>query len=854
MAYTQISVTPGNHVGPYEILSSLGAGGMGEVYRARDTRLNREVALKILPPEMAGDPTRRQRFELEGRALAALNHPNIVAVYDVGENYFVSELVEGRPLCAGNPGLRNIIPIAIQIANGLAAAHEAGIVHRDLKPQNIFLTHDGRPKILDFGLAKLHEARGAADSTATMRTQPGMVMGTPGYMSPEQVRGLPADQRSDIFSFGVILSELLSGRRTFEGETPVEVMAAILKQDAPELPETVPPALRQIVAHCLEKEPKERFQSARDLAFALTQAAGGGSYGAGPKPRSARIRVRRGLAVAALIVGSVAATRWLWRDAGPAPWTGVLLQGPAMALDPRLSPDGNLMAFRVFEDGQTQVAIMNPDSGNVSVLTHRRDRGAVDQVSWSADGSQIYYGRLTDVPHGVYSIPALGGEERLLLEDANSPEALPDGSLLVTRLTGGVLGRLYRFWPETGRLVEFALEKPTHSAPASSRAAPGAREVFTYASPIGAAKRLALYAIDIATNAVRQASFGTEIRREPQAWTVTRDGKWLLAAFFSGSITQVMQIPSSGNAAGRVLFTTTSPVWYLEAGKGQSVFVNTVERPKEVLRLAAGSAAAERMTTIPVEGADQVLALPDGRAVALSTAGGRARLIALEERKNPVPLVNTQEATSPPMTLAGPGRIAFMIGPPPHTIAIADTTTGLINHRIAPGKGDIGGISASADGGTIYFCAGGTVWSVVSSGGEARAVCPGAYAVVDRSDRGLIVVRGQSSHIRMFHVPLDGGAEREIPLDRSTPVYGEHAGTFSSGSLDARGRLLVSLSPFDSWFNSLGILDTESGRIARVPVDRMSDHHSGVWTGDGSILFTETRMRALVWKFMPTQP
>ena len=202
----------------------------------------------------------------------ALNHPNIVAVYDVGEGYIVSELVDGEPLRGARLGLRKTIEAALQIASGLAAAHDAGIVHRDLKPANILLTRDGRPKILDFGLAKVQATRAAAaDATVTMRTEAGIVIGTPGYMSPEQVRGLATDHRSDIFSFGVILYELLAGRRAFQGETSLETMTAILKQEPPELPETVPAALRQIVAHCLEKDAGKRFQSAHDLRFALSQ-------------------------------------------------------------------------------------------------------------------------------------------------------------------------------------------------------------------------------------------------------------------------------------------------------------------------------------------------------------------------------------------------------------------------------------------------------------------------------------------------------------------------------------------------------------------------------------------------------
>ena len=272
------SLTPGTRLGPYEVVSPLGAGGMGEVYRARDPRLNRDVALKILPAEVAADPSRRQRFEIEARAVAALSHPNIVAVYDVGEGYIVSELVDGEPLRGARFGLRKTLDIAAQIASGLAAAHAAGVVHRDLKPENILLTRDGRAKILDFGLARMTQASGHPDTTVPAPlTGPGVVMGTVGYMSPEQVRGLDADHRSDIFSFGVVLHEMLGGARPFEGETAVDTMQAILREDAPDLPSTVPAGVRQVVSHCLEKDPAHRFQSARDLGFALRALAQGDS-------------------------------------------------------------------------------------------------------------------------------------------------------------------------------------------------------------------------------------------------------------------------------------------------------------------------------------------------------------------------------------------------------------------------------------------------------------------------------------------------------------------------------------------------------------------------------------------------
>src|ERR1700735_3971025 len=279
-------LTGGIKLGPYEIHTLLGAGGMGEVYRARDTRLDRTVAIKVLPAAFARDPERLRRFQQEAQAIAALNHPNILAIHDFGEHegspYIVTEFLEGETLRERlRPGamiVRKAIESAELIARGLAAAHDKGIVHRDLKPENIFITRDGRMKILDFGLSKLVRPESTADAaTLASQTEPGVMLGTVGYMSPEQVKGQNADQRSDLFSFGAILYEILSGNRAFHGETSVETMSAILREDPPDLTATnqiVPPLLERIVRHCLEKNPEERFQSARDVAFALGNLSG----------------------------------------------------------------------------------------------------------------------------------------------------------------------------------------------------------------------------------------------------------------------------------------------------------------------------------------------------------------------------------------------------------------------------------------------------------------------------------------------------------------------------------------------------------------------------------------------------
>src|SRR5687767_11652380 len=284
-----MSLIQGTKLGRYEIRSKIGAGGMGEVYHARDLDLGRDVAVKVLPATFSADGNRLHRFQQEACAAGALNHPNVLIVHDIGAHdgapYIVSELLEGETLrkrIGGTPlGQRRAIDYGLQIANGLAAAHEKGIIHRDLKPDNIFITNDGRVKILDFGLAKLTQLDGGQPQTdvPTRRvdTDPGVVMGTVGYMSPEQLKGRPVDQRSDIFSFGAILYEMLSGRRAFHGESAAETMSAILREDPPELSDTnknVSPSLERLVNHCLEKNPEARFHSARDVAFALEAVSG----------------------------------------------------------------------------------------------------------------------------------------------------------------------------------------------------------------------------------------------------------------------------------------------------------------------------------------------------------------------------------------------------------------------------------------------------------------------------------------------------------------------------------------------------------------------------------------------------
>jgi serine/threonine protein kinase/Tol biopolymer transport system component len=454
-----MALSPGTRLGPYEILAPLGAGGMGEVYRARDSRLRRDVAIKVLPRAFSADVDRLRRFEQEARAAAALNHPNILAVYDIGTAedapFIVSELLEGETLRerlnAGVLAVRKASDYASQIVRGLGAAHEKGITHRDLKPENVFITTDHRVKILDFGLAKLTQdppALGAATAMNTMAspTQPGVVLGTVGYMAPEQVRGLAVDHRADLFAFGAILYELLSGLRAFRRDTAAETMTAILNEDPPDLraaKPTMPPALARIVDRCLEKSPSARFQTASDLSFALDAV----SDTSGPSParlgssRAQRAWLGWGLAALLLLTLTPFAYEHVReRPTAPRlmrfqiPSTVEMSESGAIGL----SPDGRQLVFvGLGSDGLTRLWIRALDSLDVRPLPGS-ETAIGPPFFWSPDGRFIAF----DAGGKLKKLDVSGGPPQTLCDlpgVAVGGSWNRDGDLIVGQAPGGLL-------------------------------------------------------------------------------------------------------------------------------------------------------------------------------------------------------------------------------------------------------------------------------------------------------------------------------------------------------------------------------------------------------------------------------
>jgi Tol biopolymer transport system component len=422
---------PGSRLGPYEIIAPLGAGGMGEVYRARDPRLGREVALKVLPGEFSADPARRARFEQEARAAAALNHPNIVGLYDVGAeggvSYFVGELVAGETLTdviqRGPVPVRKLLDIAVQVADGMAAAHAARITHRDLKPANIMITPEGRVKILDFGLAKQTAIpTSSPDDTMTVQqTTPGMILGTVHYMSPEQARGEPADHRSDQFSFGLILYEMATGRKAFDKPQTIQTMSAILTDEPPPIETRVPEPLRWAIDRCLAKEPAERYESTSDLYRDLRSirdhlsTISSAVQAAVPLPAQRR-RPRWPLAVAvalALAVAGAIATLYL---AGPRLPDQAAYRFTPFAFgqggqsSPVWSPDGKAVAYAArpgMDTDPSQVFVRYLDAPTPAQVTHIAEQAS--PIAWAPDGKRILF-ESERAPAGIWSVSSVGGE------------------------------------------------------------------------------------------------------------------------------------------------------------------------------------------------------------------------------------------------------------------------------------------------------------------------------------------------------------------------------------------------------------------------------------------------------------
>jgi serine/threonine protein kinase len=535
-------IESGARLGPYEIVSRIGAGGMGEVWRARDARIGRDLAIKVLPESFAADADRLQRFELEARAAGTLNHPNLVTIFELGTHegapFIAMELLDGETLREkldrGPVPPRKAIEYAVQMANGLAAAHEKGVVHRDLKPENIFVTLDGRLKILDFGLAKLTQPDVVPDDATLARprhrdTAPGTVMGTAGYMSPEQVRGQYVDHRTDIFAFGAILYEMLSGRRAFHRDTAADTMSAILNEDPPELASSaqhISPAVDRVVRRCLEKQPAERFQSARDLGFALEAVTASGTNAVvdvpDTRPRSRyRLAVIVAVALLALAAGAAIDRMMASRRKPKTQSFRQMTFAKGIVYNARFSPDGKTIVYDgSFGGAPSSLFTTRDDSPGARPLLD-----ATRLLSVSSKGELAVLVKTQFLYHfqfrGTLARVALGGgTPREVIESVREADWSPDGSeLAIIRDADGVC----RLEFPAGRVL-FS----THGYLANPRVSPDGKMVAFFHHPLDGDDRGSLEVVDLAGH--RTTLFETGGAEEGLAWRPDSKEIWFTAA------------------------------------------------------------------------------------------------------------------------------------------------------------------------------------------------------------------------------------------------------------------------------------------------------------------------------------
>jgi Tol biopolymer transport system component len=798
-----MALPAGTRLGRYEILAPLGAGGMGEVYRARDTRLGRELAIKVLPEEIA-DRTRLRRFEQEARAAAALNHPNVLDVHDIGTHdgapYVVSELLEGQTLRARLVGgalpVRMALDHALQIAHGLAAAHDKGIVHRDLKPDNVFITEEGRVKVLDFGLAKLIR-RGLLveedDRTTTRATESGTVMGTVGYMSPEQARGEEVDHRSDIFSFGAVLYEMLSGQRAFRGETAVETMNAILNKDPPPFSSVnvaLPPALERIVTRCLEKRPKERFHSVRDVAFAL-EALSTPKGGTEPSPVKRLGRKRIFYVTAASVLVLLGALGW-WLLSSQTPDTPAepvkitpFTSDGGQKKSPRFSPDGEKVAYQwagpAGDNWDIYVKALGVGTRPLRLTKHpAHDWNPV----WSPDGRRIAFVRWTDDAAAVYTVPTLGGQEAKLIDIAArvyypgylfvpSLSWSPDGELLALgeKNTDGGPARIIGISLAT--LQRQALTSPPEESFGDlyPRFSPDGRQLAFVRSGGSGFGDSDLWLQPLDGKKARQLTSGDYVALYGLAWA-TDGNEILFGSARRGELT-ILRVAVDGGEPQRVAAVGRDANWPSSRGD-RLVYVQWAGGFEDIWRVPGRKAsfpdrAPEKIIDSSYRDYNQAYS-PDGRRVAFaSTRTGPVNVwVCASDGSDPIQLTSHESFAGTPRWSPDGRRIVFdSLEVGDWNLYVIDAEGGIPRQLTHEPSADCRG-SWSRDGQWIYFASdrSGTfqTWKTPAEGGPAVQVTRrgGNYAVESWDGRHLYYTTEISGPSGIWRVPVDGGEEVEV--------------------------------------------------------------------------------------------
>lgn len=791
-------------MGVYELVAAVGAGGMGEVYRARDTRLGRDVALKVLPANLAASSDSLARFEEEARHVAALNHPNILALFDIGTahgmSYIVTELVDGATLRGASFPVRKVADIGAQIADALAAAHGTGVTHRDIKPDNVMVTREGRVKVLDFGVAKVTGPLAAGGMTVA-QTGIGSVVGTAGYMAPEQVRGDAVDPRADIFAVGAVLYELLAGVPAFERATAAETMAATLRQDPPDLPSPVPNAIRQIVGRCLEKNPEERFQSARDLAFALRQLTGSSVTAAEPVTvQAGRFQSRAWIAGAGVVFGvlvtGLAAQRWAAvQDAtlDPIQLTRVTADR-RNELAPAFSPDGRSLAYLRVGGILTEL-LVRPFGSDEPIRLAVSNTALVAPV-WSPDGNQICY---TDVARDLFCTGAAGGSPRRILEDVFGARIAPDGSTVVF-----VRALKKEPWLFRGTLAG------SEPQPVGGVPLPADVSVLSPVSPDGST-------VVVAANSGRwlvSLSDGTRRELLSEEGVLTRSIAWLpdsrhivVAEETTTLIGSRLSVQDTRSAARRLILRTADQIDAVAASTdGTRIAYSAGPVERDVVEYSAegtfvGTIAASSM----LEGFPSWA--PAGDRFVYRVGGpGQSDSLWLRTRDSAsARLVQRFTSNAASQTRISPdgGRIAYA---DPTGIHVVSTAGGRAIRVLS--SANIGNaVCWSPDGEWIWYSEGpARLGRVPSAGGEPVSVESTAGLLVDCSPDGRWLVRRGTSEFVL--TGTEGQGERVVA---SSSVYATRSD--NSAQFGEHGKRLYLLG-LDR--RTLDVLDVDTGRKLRT--------------------------------------
>ena len=750
---------------------------MGEVYRARDERLKRDVAIKVLPASFSADPDRLRRFEHEAQAAGVLNHPNITAVYDIGSHegapYVVQELLEGETLRAelagGRFSPRRAIDYATQIARGLSAAHDKGIVHRDLKPENLFVTRDGRVKILDFGLAKLTQPEDSSgprtnSPTASAGTEPGVVMGTLGYMSPEQVKGLPAGPVSDIFAFGAILYEMLSGNRAFRGNSTGETMAAILKEDPPELSATnqnINPGLDRIVHHCLEKNAERRFQSASDIAFDLEALSGSGASAPRLEPASAAARLRRpilGIAAAiAIALAGLLAGRRIWKAPAASSLSyHRLTYRRGFVTSGRFAPDGHTVFYSASWDGAGSPQLFSVRTESPGSLSLDLPSGQVESISRSGEMlilSDVLFS--TGYAHrGVLrSAPLSGGAARDLFEDIGGADWSPDGqSIALVRAPGW----RHRLEFPVGKVLNEAVGWISHPRVSPSGDAVAFLDHSQFGDDAGA---VAL----VDPNGKKTTLSGGWSSVQGISWSPSGEEIWFTASE-SGSNRALYAVTRAGR---RRLVAMSPGVQTLEdiSADGRVLLKHSNDR----IGLVGLGADSKQRNLSWLDWSRGPILSEDGGTVVFTEEGegGGAGYSIYLRRIDGSPAVRLGEGEGLALSPDGKWVLAALVRSSPASLILLPTGAG--EPRPLPKDSIIHDSVPAAflpDGRRIVFVGsepghGRRAWVQDLDGGKARPITPeGVVGTVRSPDGRFVAARGADQRLALY--PVEGGPARPI--------------------------------------------------------------------------------------------